>query len=164
MNKYLLIPIVIILGGALVSGWILMRGGDTNVSKATGNPQRDLRKVDLAIKNMTCPGCRASVINSLKGMSGVVRADADAKSGLGWVVYAPSQTNTDKIANASIFQAYPASIQQTADVPADVEQSLNKLASGWKNGKTTITDSSQRDLSRAIKHNAWEKAQAILTN
>ncbi|PJE58388.1 MAG: hypothetical protein COU81_00945 [Candidatus Portnoybacteria bacterium CG10_big_fil_rev_8_21_14_0_10_36_7] len=97
MSKNFLIPLTIILGGALIGGVLLFSGGSNNNSIGADVTQANLRKADLEIKNMFCVGCRSSVVNSVMGLSGVVQADADPRTDSGWVIYDPEKSARSRL-------------------------------------------------------------------
>ena len=104
INKNLLIPFAIIIGGILTGGILLFPSSQrTNTTLLNQKRGASLRKIDLEIKNMFCLGCRASVVNSIKALPGVIQADADPRTDSGWVIYDPAQISKEQIVAAPIF-------------------------------------------------------------
>lgn len=110
MNKNFLIPLIVILSGIFVGGALLLSGNENSSSLSANIAQVNLRKVNLEIANMSCAGCRLSVVNSVMALSGVVQADADTRTDSVWVIYDSAQITKEQIKASSIFQAYPARI------------------------------------------------------
>ena len=176
MSKNFLIPLTIILGGALIGGVLLFSGGSNNNSIGADVTQANLRKADLEIKNMFCVGCRSSVVNSVMGLSGVVQADADPRTDSGWVIYDPEKISKEQIVAASIFQAYPAKIlndnkytgstqnEQAEKIPLEIEQKLNLLAQKLQERGVELEPFFQKELDDAINGGYWDKANNLLDN
>ena len=176
MSKNFLIPLAIIIGGAVIGGAFLFGGGSGNNPVGADVAQASLRKADLEIKNMFCVGCRSSVVNSVMALPGVVQADADPRTDSGWVIYNPEEITKEQIVAASIFQAYPAKILddqkyngtaqngQTAEIPAEVEQKLNLLAQKLQARGVKLEPFFQKELDDAINGGYWDKANNLLDN
>ncbi len=69
-----------------------------------------LRKLYLDINNLTCASCRQNIIQSLKGVRGIISSDVDLKTQLGWVIYSPAYITKEDIIGLPIFKIYPAKI------------------------------------------------------
>jgi copper chaperone CopZ len=176
MNKQLFIPRVIIIGGVLIGGALLLSGNNKGGSLSVNIAQASLRKADLEIKNMFCLGCRASIVNSVIALPGVVQADADPGTDSGWVIYDPSKITKEQIIALPIFQVYPVRIlkdekytgdaQQvkTAQIPPEVEQKLNLLAQKLKERGVQLEPFFQKELDDAINGGYWDKANNLLDN
>jgi len=126
MKYSVLIPICIIIAGVLVAGVII--GPDLGATKRSDvvktatsekgaqpmkvkNAPANARKVTLAIEGMYCAGCRRSVVSTLEGTDGVVKADADPQRDTGWAVYDPATITPEEMVEAPIFDTYPAEIE-----------------------------------------------------
>lgn len=176
MNKNLLIPLSIIIGGALIGGVLLFSGGGNDNSLGANVAGANLRKVDLSIKNMFCVGCRSSVVNTVRALPGVVQADADPRTKSGWVIYDSEKTTKEQILAASIFQAYPARIiadvvytdttsqQDVAEIPPEIERKLNELAQRLQARGITLEPFFQEELDDAINRGYWDKVNNLLDN
>ena len=176
MNKNLLVPLSIIIGGALIGGVLLFGDGNNDSSLESALTQANLRKVDLGIGNMFCVGCRSSVVNSARALPGVVQADADTRTGTGWVIYNPEKTTKEQIIAASIFQAYPAHIiadevytdttsqQDVAEIPPEIERKLNELAQRLQARGIALEPFFQEELDDAINRGYWDKVNNLLDN
>lgn len=176
MSKNFLIPLAIIISGAVIGGALLLSGGSGNNPAGTNVAGTNLRKVDLEIKNMFCVGCRSSVVNSVMGLPGVVQADADPRTDSGWVIYNPEEITKEQIVAASIFQAYPAKILddqkysgstengQANEIPPEIEQKLNVLAQKLQERGVELEPFFQKELNDAINGGYWDKANNLLDN
>ena len=176
MQKNILIPLSIIVAGALIGGVLIFSGGGSDNSSGVGIAGENLRKVDLEIKNMFCIGCRASVVNSAKALPGVVEADADPSTDSGWIIYNGDAISKEQIVSASIFQAYPARIlddkiysdsiqkSQAQNIPPEIEQKLNLLAQKLQERGITLEPFLQEELDDAINGGYWGKVDNILNN
>jgi len=176
MNKSLLIPLSIIIVGAIIGGVFLFGGSSKDTSLGEGVAQANLRKVDLEINNMFCLGCRSSVTNSLLGIPGVVQADADPRTDSGWVIYDSTKITKEQIIDASIFQAYPARILadqayggtasqgQTTEIPPEIEFKLSILAQGLAERGVSLEVFIEEELNDAISQGYWDKVENILDN
>ena len=178
MKKNTLVPIVIIGVGVLVSAGLLFSdlGQVDNQQKLASAQAQNLRKVDLGIENMFCIGCRSSVVSAVTALPGVVQADADPGNDSGWVVYDPALISKEAIVASSIFQAYPASIlddqpysqvianDKAAEIPPEIEEKLNLLATRLKERGVTLESFFQQELDEAIEQGYFDKANNLLDN
>jgi len=178
MNQSLLVPLAIIIGGALIGGVLLfgVGGGSNDISPELNTASANLRKVDLEIGNMFCIGCRSSVVNSALSLPGVTQADADPRTNTGWIIYDADITSKEQIVAASVFQAYPARIlddqafggtvgqEQVTQLPSEVEQKLNELAQILQERGVELDSFFQNELDDAINQGHWEKANNLLDN
>ena len=176
MNKNTLLPIIVILVGVVVGGVLLFGGTNQKAASDLSGAQDDIRKVDLAIDNLFCIGCRSSVVNSVLALPGVIQADADTRDNSGWVIYDSSKTNKENIVAASVFQAYPARILDdqpyggqevgsgSVEIPKEIEDKLNKLAQVLQEKDITIEVFFQKELDDAIEQGFWDKANNLLDN
>jgi len=162
MNQNLLVPLAIIIGGALIGGVLLfgVGGGSNDNSPEPNTASANLRKVDLEIGNMFCIGCRSSVVNSALSLPGVTQADADPRTDTGWIIYDADITSKEQIVAASVFQAYPARIlgdnpiensaitnqATTAELPQGIEDKLSQLAQLLEEKQVSIHQSDQDGL------------------
>jgi len=130
MNYNLVIPLVIILGGAAVAALIIGPSFMTSFittdrsesvqtaateTTAVRNVPEHARKATLAIDGMYCVGCRRSVVSSLEAMDGVVKASADPQRDTGWAIYNPATITPEKMVTAPIFDTYPAKVTEVTD-------------------------------------------------
>ena len=176
INKSLITPIVIILLAVLIGGGLLVTGKDKTSTFDVDASQTSLRKVDLAIDNLFCIGCRSSIVNSVQAMPGVIQADADTRTDSGWVIYDPTQINKEQIVAASVFDAYPARIlddqpyegdgvgTEISDLPEEIEKKLSLLAQRLQEKDITMEDFFQKELDDAIEQGFWDKANNLLDN
>ena len=174
MQKNILIPLSIIIVGALIGGVLLFSGGGNDNSLGINVAEASLRKVDLEIKNMFCVGCRASVVGSVRGILGVVQADADPRTNSGWVIYDSGKITKEQIVAAPIFQAYPARIladqeysstvtqNEIQQIPSEIEQKLNELARRLRNRGIQLESFFQEELNNAISGGYWGKVENLL--
>lgn len=175
-NKNLLVPLSIIIAGALIGGVLIFSDGSSGNSLSVNADQANLRKVDLEIKNLFCIGCRSSVVNSVRALHGVIQADADPGTDSGWVVYDVDAITKEQIVAAPIFQAYPVRIlndqsygggveqEQVEEMPLEVEQKLNELARQLQNRGIQLESFFQEELDDAISRGYWNKASNLLDN
>lgn len=176
INKSLIVPILIILFAILIGGSLLLIGNDKTTTFDVNASQASLRKVDLAIDNMFCIGCRASVVNSVTSLPGVIQADADPQTDSGWVIYDAEQTTKEEIVAASIFSAYTARIlddqpyggqgldSASIAIPKEIEDKLNELARRLQEKDITMEDFFKKELDDAIEQGFWDKADNLLNN
>ncbi|MDA2922998.1 cation transporter [Patescibacteria group bacterium AH-259-L07] len=176
MNKNLIIPLSIIVVGALIGGVLVFSGGGNDNPLGANVAQANLRKVDLEIKNMFCVGCRASVVSSITGLPGVIQADADPRTNSGWVVYDPDITTKEQIVASSTFWAYPARIladqpyggtatqERQQKMPLEIELKLSVLAQGLAEYEVSFEPFLKEELDNAINQGNWGKVENILDN
>lgn len=176
MSKNFLIPVSIIIGGALIGGALLFGSGSGNNSVSADVAEANLRKADLEIKNMFCVGCRSSVVNSVMALPGVAQADADPRTDSGWVIYDSEKISKEQIVAASIFQAYPAKILndekysgetgngQATEIPPEIERKLNLLAQKLQERGVKLELFFQKELDDAINDGYWDKVNNLLDN
>ncbi len=115
MQKSFLIALLIIAGGAVVAGAFLLtlNGGANNIGRDVTRADfvaGNFRQVNLEIRNMFCVGCEMRIAASLMSLPGVAQADANLRTGSGWVIYNPEEITIEEILAASIFQRYPARV------------------------------------------------------
>lgn len=190
MNKQILLPILIIIVGLGLGGFLLLGTNNNETSNAdlrtTSNEQNalvtetlaseNLRKVDLEIEGMFCLGCRGSVISSVTAQSGVVEADADPSTDSGWVIYDSSQITKEQIIATPIFSVYPAKIlddksfkedlsqKAIKEIPSEITQKLNQLAQKLQEREVTLEPFLQEELDEAINDGYFDKANNLLDN
>jgi mercuric ion binding protein len=106
--KRIMIVSVAMLGLAVtgvVSAGLLIPSSTTLASaKAATSEQRQM----FAIENMTCALCPVTVKKAMEGVSGVKSVAIDFEAQTATVVFDPSTTTIDTIAQASTNAGYPA--------------------------------------------------------
>ena len=175
--KKVLIPFSITLVGIIVGGVLFFSGiGVNNDSLSVDSVQAGTRKLDLEIQNMFCIGCRSSVVNTLRSISGVIQADADPNTNSGWVIYDSNKVSKDQILASTIFLAYPATFiddqpyggvpdqQEVKEIPAEIQLKLNELAQRLLNRGIELESFFQEELDDAINRGYWDKANNLLDN
>lgn len=168
MNKDYLIPIAIIIAGALVGGILLFSGNPQESSSA-----QNLRQLNLSIKGMFCIGCEAGIESSLSQLSGVIKVEADAKNDSGLVVYNPNKISKEEILAAPIFKTYSAKVTsdkpytgstqfEKKELPPEIKNKLNLLAKKLNQENTSLSTSEIQKINSALESKDWSKAEEIL--
>lgn len=175
MKNYVL-PILIIVIGASISGFLLFSGpaGGPDGNLAGNISQENLRKLNLNIDGMFCIGCSGSVEGAVSAMPGVVKVSANAKTDSGYVIYDSSKVTKEEIVKNSIFQVYPATIVSdkkfsgdifsigSDDIPLQVQSKLTELANTLSKEASKLTPAQSDKLDRAVSDKDWGKAKTLI--
>lgn len=95
----------LLLGGLAVLGAQMTSSAKDNSATTA---QANQTTAQFAIKNMTCATCPISVRTAMKRVDGVKSVDVDFATKIATVVFDPSRTTAQSVAEASTNVGYPA--------------------------------------------------------
>lgn len=101
---------VVVIGVLLVTSFLVVKNMKNNISGYTITEEDidNLHKTNLDIKDMYCDACALGVKAQIEELEGVVKADINAWTASGVVLYDADKVDAQTIADASTV--YPATV------------------------------------------------------